>query len=67
VGNYLEQSLKMFTAQQSQLRDRVRSMVGMDPMSAMTNLAQENMQRWAQLQESFLKSMVPGANEPPKE
>jgi len=67
VGNYLEQSLKLFTAQQSQLRDRVRSMVGMDPMSAMTNLAQENMQRWTQLQESFLKSLMPGASEPPKE
>lgn len=61
VGNYLEQSLKLFTAQQSQLRDRVRSMVGMDPMSSMTNLAQENMQRWTQMQETFLKSMMPGA------
>jgi len=62
VGNYLEQSLKLFTAQQGQIRDRVRSMVGMDPMTAMTSLAQENMQRWTQLQESFLKSMMPGAS-----
>ena len=61
VGDYLEQSLKLFTAQQSQLRDRVRSMVGMDPMSTMSNLAQENFQRWRQMQEAFFKSMTGGS------
>jgi polyhydroxyalkanoate synthesis repressor PhaR len=65
VGDYLEQSLKFFTAQQSQIRDRVRSMVGLDPMSAMSNLAQENFQRWRQMQEAFFKSMSGG--EPPKD
>jgi polyhydroxyalkanoate synthesis repressor PhaR len=63
VGDYLEQSLKLFTAQQNQIRDRVRSMVGMDPMTTMSNLAQENFQRWSQMQETFLKSMV-GAAKP---
>ncbi len=58
VGDYLEQSLKLFTAQQNQIRDRVRSMVGIDPMSAMTNLAQENFQRWRQMQDAFFKSMA---------
>lgn len=61
AGDYLEQSLRLFTAQQSQLRDRVRSMVGMDPMASMTNLAQENFQRWRQMQDAFFKSMM-GAN-----
>ncbi len=67
VGDYLEQSLSMFTAQQGQIRERVRSMVGMDPMSAMSNLAQENFQRWRQMQETFLKSMTgaaPARDEP---
>jgi len=70
VGDYLEQSLKLFTAQQTQIRDRMRSMVGMDPMSAMSNLAQENFQRWRQMQEAFLKSMTPpapGRGDEPKE
>ena len=70
VGDYLEQSLRLFTAQQGQIRDRVRSMVGMDPMSAMSNLAQENFQRWRQMQEAFLKSMTPpasGRGDEPKE
>jgi len=70
VGDYLEQSLKLFTSQQSQIRDRVRSMVGVDPMSAMSNLAQENFQRWRQMQEAFFKSMggaTPGRPDDPKE
>jgi polyhydroxyalkanoate synthesis repressor PhaR len=58
VGDYLEQSLKLFMAQQAQLRDRVRSMVGIDPMSTMTNLAHDNFQRWRQMQETFFQSMV---------
>ena len=58
VGDYLEQSLKLFTNQQAQLRERLRSMVGMDPMSAMTNLAQDNFQRWRQMQDAFFQSMT---------
>ena len=67
VGDYLEQSLSMFTAQQGQIRERVRSMVGMDPMANMATLAHENMQRWQQMQETFLKSMTgaaPARDEP---
>ena len=67
AGDYLEQSLKLFTAQQSQIRDRVRSMVGMDPMSTMSNLAQENFQRWRQMQDAFFSSMAgtrPPGDEP---
>ena len=66
VGDYLEQSLKLFTNQQAQLRDRLRSMVGMDPMSAMSNLAQDNFQRWRQMQDAFFQSMT-GASRPREE
>jgi len=64
VSDYLEQSLKLFTAQQTQIRDRVRSMVGLDPMTAMSNLAQENFQRWRQMQELFMKSMAAKGDDP---
>jgi hypothetical protein len=46
----------------------VRSMVGMDPMSTMSNLAQENFQRWRQMQDAFFKSMTgAGAGRAPDE
>jgi polyhydroxyalkanoate synthesis repressor PhaR len=66
VGDYLEQSLKLFMAQQSQLRDRVRSMVGIDPMSTMTTLAHDNFQRWRQMQETFFQSMASAGGGAPR-
>jgi polyhydroxyalkanoate synthesis repressor PhaR len=61
VGSYLEQSLKLFMNQQAQLRDRLRSMVGMDPMSTMSSLAQDNFQRWRQMQDAFFQSVMGAA------
>jgi polyhydroxyalkanoate synthesis repressor PhaR len=48
-GNYLEQSLGLFTAQQEQLKKNM----GEDPFTAMTNLAQNNMKMWTDLQKDF--------------
>jgi hypothetical protein len=56
--------------QQAQLRDRVRSMVGIDPMSTMTNLAHDNFQRWRQMQDAFFQSMMTasgGHRAPPRD
>jgi polyhydroxyalkanoate synthesis repressor PhaR len=60
VGNYLEQSLKLFTAQQQQLRDRMRSMVGMEPFGTVNGLAERNLAQWKTLQEQMLQSMMGG-------
>ena len=43
VGSYLEQSLKLFMSQQQQVRDRVKSMVGVDPIETVASLAQRTM------------------------
>ncbi|MCG7960334.1 MAG: polyhydroxyalkanoate synthesis repressor PhaR, partial [Candidatus Thiodiazotropha taylori] len=48
-GNYLEQSLGLFTAQQEQIRKNM----GEDPFTAMTNLAQNNMKLWTDMQKDF--------------
>jgi polyhydroxyalkanoate synthesis repressor PhaR len=58
VASYLEQSLKLFMTQQSQIRDRMRSVVGLDPMSAMTSMAQDNYARFRQMQDAFFQSML---------
>jgi polyhydroxyalkanoate synthesis repressor PhaR len=52
VGSYLEQSLKLFMAQQQQIRDRMRSMVGIDPLGAVVSLAEKNLAQWRAAQES---------------
>jgi polyhydroxyalkanoate synthesis repressor PhaR len=48
-GNYLEQSLGLFTAQQEQIRKNM----GEDPFTAMTNLTQNNMKMWTDMQKDF--------------
>jgi polyhydroxyalkanoate synthesis repressor PhaR len=60
VGNYLEQSLKLFMAQQQQLRDRMRSMVGMEPFGTVSGLAERNLAQWKALQDQMMESMLGG-------
>ena len=64
VGSYLEQSLKLFMAQQQQIKDRMRSMVGMEPFQGVANLAERNLAQWTALQEQMLKNMLGGTRAP---
>lgn len=58
VGSYLEQSLKLFLGQQQQIRDRVKSVVGIDPVGVVTGLAQKNYQRWKSVQEEIFRTLT---------
>lgn len=61
VGSYLEQSLKLFMSQQQQVRDRVKSMVGVDPVETVSNLAQKNYARWRSVQDEIFKALMNAA------
>jgi polyhydroxyalkanoate synthesis repressor PhaR len=61
VGSYLEQSLKLFNAQQREVRDRVRSVVGVDPVDAVAQLAQKNYQRWRSVQDEIFRTLMSAA------
>jgi polyhydroxyalkanoate synthesis repressor PhaR len=61
VGSYLEQSLKLFMTQQQQVRDRVKSMVGVDPVETVTSLAQKNYARWRSVQDEIFKALINAA------
>ena len=58
VGSYLEQSLKLFMTQQQQVRDRVKSMVGLDPVETVTSLAQKNYARWRSVQDEIFRALM---------
>lgn len=60
VGSYLEQSLKLFNSQQREMRDRVRSIVGTDPVDAVTQVAQKNFQRWRAVQDDIFRTLLGG-------
>ena len=58
VGSYLEQSLKLFNSQQQQIRDRVKSMVGVDPIDSVAGFAQKNYQRWRSVQDEIFRTLM---------
>ncbi len=60
VGSYLEQSLKLFNSQQREMRERVKNVVGVDPVDAVNQVAQKNYQRWRAVQDDILRTMLGG-------
>jgi polyhydroxyalkanoate synthesis repressor PhaR len=57
VGGYLDESLKLFTREQRELRERFKSVVGLDPVETVTALAQKNYQRWKAVQEEVFSRL----------
>ncbi|HEX7417214.1 MAG TPA: polyhydroxyalkanoate synthesis repressor PhaR [Steroidobacteraceae bacterium] len=62
LGSYLEQSLKLFATQQQQLRERVKGVVGGDPVDTITGLAQKNYQRWRSVQDEIFRTLMNAAS-----
>jgi polyhydroxyalkanoate synthesis repressor PhaR len=60
IGSYLEQSMKLFAAQQKEMRDRVKSVVGVDPVDAVSQIAQKNYQRWRSVQDDIFRTLFGG-------
>ncbi len=61
VGSYLEQSLKMLSTQQQQIREHLRSSMGSDAYDAISSLTQKNIERWRSVQDDIFKAMSGGA------
>jgi polyhydroxyalkanoate synthesis repressor PhaR len=59
VGRYLDESIQLFAKEQRELRERFKSVVGIDPLETVTAVAQKNYQRWKGLQEEVF-SRLPG-------
>jgi polyhydroxyalkanoate synthesis repressor PhaR len=58
VGRYLDESIQLFAKEQRELRERFKSVVGIDPLETVGNVAQKNYQRWKSLQEEVF-SRIP--------
>jgi polyhydroxyalkanoate synthesis repressor PhaR len=61
IGNYLEQSLKLFMTQQQNLRGQVKRVVGIDPVLAVADVAHKNFNRWKSLQDEVLRRFAGGS------
>ena len=61
LSSYLEQSMKLFTSQQRELRDKVKAVVGMDPVETVAGVAQRNYQRWRSVQDEIFRTLMNAA------
>ena len=66
VSSYLEQSLKLFVNQQKQMRDKVKDVVGVDPVGVVTEMAQKNYARWKAVQDDIFKTLTRQRNREPE-
>ena len=57
VGAYLEQSLKLLSSQQQQIREHMRGAMGADAYDSIASLTQKNLERWRTMQEDMFKAM----------
>lgn len=57
IGRYLDESIQLFAREQRELRDRVKNVVGIDPLETVTNVAQKNYQRWKALQDEVFSRL----------
>ena len=57
VGSYLEQSLKLLSSQQQQMREHMRGVFGNDAYDSIATLTQQNLERWRSVQDDIFKVM----------
>lgn len=57
VGSYLEQSMKLFTSQQQQIRERVKGVVGTEPAGMVADIAQQNYASWRSVQDEIFRTL----------
>ncbi len=53
MGNYLERSLQAFVDQQHLVRDQMRNFMGKNPLTMMSDLAEQNLSIWQKMNEQF--------------
>jgi polyhydroxyalkanoate synthesis regulator protein len=58
LGSYLEQSLKLFGAQQRELKERIRSATGGETLALVAAMAERNYERWRSVQDDIFRTLV---------
>ena len=59
MGNYLEKSLQAFVDQQHLFREQMRTIIGNNPLTMMTELVEHNLSLWKSVNEQLQKPYTP--------
>ncbi len=58
AGDYIQESINLFVNQQKKLQEQISSAVGTNPITAMAEMTEQNMDMWKKMQENFFKSTM---------
>ena len=53
IADYLQNSIEIFTQQQSDFQEKLQDTVSTNPLNAMTDLTERNMKLWKEVQDNF--------------
>lgn len=56
AGDFLQKSIDLFVTQQKQLQEQLQSAVSSNPIAAMAELTEQNLDMWKKMQENFIKT-----------
>ncbi|MFZ1828996.1 MAG: polyhydroxyalkanoate synthesis repressor PhaR [Candidatus Competibacteraceae bacterium] len=59
MGNYLEKSLQAFVDQQHLFREQMRTLIGKNPLTMITELVEHNLSLWKSVNEQLQKPYTP--------
>ncbi|MDS4029045.1 MAG: polyhydroxyalkanoate synthesis repressor PhaR [Candidatus Contendobacter sp.] len=62
MGNYLEKSLQAFVDQQHLFREQMRSLIGSNPLTMITELVEHNLSLWKSVNQQLQKPYLPLAD-----
>lgn len=60
AGDYIQESINLFVDQQKKLQEQLSLAVGNNPLTAMAELTEQNMEIWKKMQEIFFNSAMQG-------
>jgi polyhydroxyalkanoate synthesis repressor PhaR len=58
AGDYLQKSINLFVSQQKQIQDQLQSAAGTNPVSAVAELTEQNLEMWKKIQENFFENAM---------
>ena len=56
MASYLERSLNLFVEQQARVQDRMKTVMGSDPLSMMREITEQNLSVWQEMQEGIIRA-----------
>ena len=56
MASYLERSVNLFVEQQARVQDRMKTVMGSDPLSMMREITEQNLSVWQEMQEGLIRA-----------